>query len=297
MIGPSNGRDRNEGKAANGPASIRVGAVQFISTPDDVGGNVARALDFCDRAAKRGVQILCFPECATTSMDWCNEPGGATRVFSEPVPGPTVEQFVAKAEATGMYIIMGLVERSPGSQTLYNTVFVVGPEEGYMGRYRKVLPGPLFGPGEEAPIFATRFGRIGIFICADMRSQELARLLALKGAQILFQPTCYFYLNEPHVRRRYGGKNAAQRARSMDNGLPLVIANTGRPEYVNDSRILLPDGQGPERLLARATRKEQLLVADVPIDATRNRAAEKAHRQAWLSTELAHALLAAAAPA
>ena len=84
---------------------------------------------------------------------------------------------------------------------------------------------------------------------------------------------------------RYLGKQNAQRARSIENGVPLVCANAGRAECaslsplrrpaqaltrgaataadVNDSRIIGPDGQGPEQQLALATNKEELLVADI----------------------------------
>ena len=279
---------------------VRVGAVQLLADPHDFGANVERALAYCDRAARRGVQLLCFPECATTGFDWLTAADGVARVAREaaqPVPGPLVERFAAKARETGMYIVAGMVERPAGSAALYNTAFLVGPEEGYIGRHRKVLAERVFAPGAEAAVFPTRFGPVGIFICADMRSPELARLLALKGAVLLLQPTNYFHrdaVDGADARRRYLGKRTAQRARAMDNGLPLVIANGGRREYVNNSRIVLPDGQGPERTLARATRHEQLLVADVPLDRGGNRAAAAARRTPWLFRELAAEMVKAA---
>ena len=277
-----------------GRVCVRVGAVQLISELRDVEGNVARALAYCDRAAGRGVQILCFPECASTGFGWLHDPAEVARVHAEPVPGPLVERFAAKARETGMYIIMGMVERPAGRSELYNTAFLVGPSEGFIGRQRKVLSEPVFQDGTSAEVFATRYGKIGIFICADMRSPELARLLSLKGANLLFQPTNYYHADGVDVRRRYRGKVTSQRARAMENGLHLIIANAGRPEYVNNSRILAPEAQGPEVALARATRKEQLLVADVEFDPHQNRAAQAARRSSWLFTELAQEALRAA---
>src|SRR2546423_15263558 len=83
---------------------LRVGAVQMISEKDDAQGNICRALEYCDRAAKRGVQILCLPECASTGFDWLGNERAAETVYAEPVPGPMVERFAAKARETGMYI-------------------------------------------------------------------------------------------------------------------------------------------------------------------------------------------------
>jgi predicted amidohydrolase len=273
---------------------VRVGAVQMISEKDDPQGNICRALEYCDRAAKRGVRILCLPECASTGFDWVDEKGSADTVYAEPVPGPMVERFAAKARETGMYIIYGLVERPQGSSKIYNTAFLVGPEEGYIGRHRKVLAESVFEPGTDANVFDTRYGKIGIFICADMRSPELARLLVLKGARILFQPTNYFHSDGLDVRRRYMGKCTAQRSRAMDNGVHLVIANGGRREYINNSRIVAPEHQGPEPILTRATRREQLLVAEIEFDREGNGAAAAARRSPWLFKELAHEMLKAA---
>ncbi len=273
---------------------VRVGAVQMISRLDRVQDNVEKALSYCERAAQKGVEILCFPECASTGFEWLDHRDAATKVYAEPVPGPMVRAFAAKAREKDMYIIFGMVERPRNSRRIYNTAFVVGPEEGYMGRHRKVFSEKVFADGTEAPVFDTRYGRIGLFICADMRSPELARLLVLKGARVLFQPTNYFHRDGGDIRRRYMGKCTAQRARAMDNGVHLVIANAGRPEYVNNSRIVAPNSQGPEEQLARATRKEQLLVADIAYDLEENRVRQAAGKAPWLFRELGEEMVRAA---
>ena len=273
---------------------VRVGAVQMISCIDQAQANIEKALSYCERAAQRGVEILCFPECASTGFEWLSRRNAAAKVHTEPVPGPMVRRFAAMAREKDMYIIFGMVERLRNSRRIYNTAFVVGPQEGYMGRHRKVFSEKVFEDGIEAPVFDTRYGRIGIFICADMRSPELARLLVLKGARVLFQPTNYFHADGADIRRRYLGKCTAQRARAMDNGVHLVIANAGRPEYVNNSRIVAPNSQGPEEQLARATRKEQLLVADIAYDLEENRVRQAARRTPWLFRELGEEMVRAA---
>ena len=266
--------------------TVRVGAAQMISHKGEIEENVSKALAFCDRAAQKGVKILCLPECASTGFDWLSDRNAAAKVYAEPLPGPMVDAFAAKAKETDMYIIMGVVERPRRSKKIYNSAFVVGPQEGYMGKFSKVLSERVFADGEEAPVFDTRYGRIGIFICADMRSPELSRLLVLKGARVLFQPTNYFHADGVDIKRRYMGKCTAQRARAIDNGVHLVIANAGRQEYVNNSRIIGPNGQGPEQVLARAVRKEQVLVADITYD-LENQLVQRFKRNKWLYRELA----------
>ena len=80
----------------------------------------------------------------------------------------------------------------------------------------------------------------------------------------------------------------------MDNGVHLVIANAGRPEYVNNSRIVEPNGQGPENKLAYATRKEQLLVADIEYDLEGNEVLRSVARAPWLFKELGTEMVKAA---
>ena len=270
---------------------VRVGAVQMISTVGDVDGNIEKALSYCDKAAQRGVEILCFPECASTGFDWVQNREPKEEVYAEPVPGPMVEAFADKSKKKGLYIIFGVVERKKRSNKIYNTAFLVGPDEGYAGKYRKVLSEGVFENGTNVDVFDTRYGKIGIFICADMRSPEIARLLVAKGARILFQPTNYFHPDGIGIRRRYMGKCTAQRTRAMDNGVHLVIANAGRNEYVNNSRIISPDGQGPEPRLAYATHKEQLLAADIEYDPDANPVATQARSRPWLFRELGEQML------
>jgi predicted amidohydrolase len=278
-------------KSTQNNRRVRVGAVQMISSNWDLAGNVHKALSFCDRAAKKGVQILCFPECASTGFDWVQQKPPTEDVPAEPIPGPIVRRFAEKAKQTNIYIIFGMAERPRGSKRLYNTAFLVGPEEGYMGRYRKILSERVFTDGREANVFETRHGTIGIYICADMRSPDISRLLVAKGAKVLFQPTNYFHPDGIDIKSRYAGKATAQRSRAMDNGVHLVVANAGREEYVNDSRIIAPFGQGPEPQLARATHREQLLTADIEFDRDRNLIAHQAKERPWLFKEMGETMV------
>ncbi len=270
--------------------TVRVGAAQMISVNGRTPGNVAKAMQFCDRAAGRGVQILCFPEMASTGFDWIRDER-FEKLHAEPVPGPMVEQFERKAAETGMYIIMGVLEQPRRSRRYYNTAFVVGPTEGYLGKYRKILAERVFAPGTEAPVFETAYGAIGIYICADKRSPEIARLLALRGATILFQPTNYFLrrrrVTQRELNRFYQGKFTSQRARAMENDLHVVVANAGRTGYVNNSCVIGPDSQGPSPLLARATQPEQLITADVALTRHRDFAQAMGKRAGWLFEALA----------
>jgi len=73
----------------------------------------------------------------------------------------------------------------------------------------------------------------------------------------------------------------------MESTCPLVVANAGRPGYVNNSGILGYNSNGPPPFLARASRREQLITADVELDPNRDLAQAMKGRVGWLFEEMA----------
>ena len=75
------------------PTTVRVGAVQMISRKDEIEKNIDKALAYCDTAAKKGVQMLCLPECASTGFDWLGDRNaaakGTRRMVNRSVPAAT----------------------------------------------------------------------------------------------------------------------------------------------------------------------------------------------------------------
>ncbi len=110
---------------------------------------------------------------------------------AEPVPGPSTDYFCGLARRHGLYIVAGLVERA--GHVVYNTAALMDPDGHLVGKYRKttlprgeVLAGLM--PGEEYPVFETRFGRVGMMICYDGFFPEVARELTNRGAEVIAWP-------------------------------------------------------------------------------------------------------------
>lgn len=137
-------------------------------------------------AAKQRADLVVLPETLTyygtkKRMDEC----------AETVPGPSTEYFGKLAQEHNLYIVAGLVERD--GKTLYNTSALIGPDGKLVGKYRKVtLPrGEIeagITPGHEYPVFDTRFGKVGMMICYDGFFPEVARALAINGAEVIAWP-------------------------------------------------------------------------------------------------------------
>ncbi|MDD5557786.1 MAG: acyltransferase [bacterium] len=174
-----------------GPADIRK---ELASVKEAM---MQKHLAFVEQAAKEGVQVLCFQELFNGPY-FCAEHHSRWYDFAEPVPGPTVERFAEVAKRHGMVIILPVYELAM-TGVYYNTAAVVDADGKYLGMYRKnhipyVHPGFYekfyFKHGNLGyPVFDTAVGRIAVYICYDRHFPEGARILALRGAWIIFNPS------------------------------------------------------------------------------------------------------------
>jgi predicted amidohydrolase len=110
---------------------------------------------------------------------------------AEPIPGPSTDYFGGLAREHDLYIVAGLVERD--GHLVYNTAALIGPDGQLVGKYRKVtLPRTEIkagvAPGDDYPVFETRFGKVGMMICYDGFFPEVALELSNRGAEVIAWP-------------------------------------------------------------------------------------------------------------
>ncbi len=183
---------------------VTVAAVNWKGEWGNKAANLEKIKTKIREATQLGVNMVCFPELALNGCE-CGEeaernqkPCSMHMETAETIPGPSTEEIAKLAKELGVYVIFGMTERdAKDPDTRYNAAVVVGPE-GILGSYRKLhlSPPPIwteffcFTRGSELPIFETRYGLIGVQICADFWTYpELCRILSLKGARIIFNPT------------------------------------------------------------------------------------------------------------
>lgn len=169
------------------PRRVRLATVHFRpsggKTPLD---NCRMYEPFIAEAARQKADLIVLGETLTF-------PGlGKTYAeLAEPIPGPSTEYFGRLAQQYNTYIVPGLLERD--GPLVYNVAVLIGPDGKIVGKYRKVcLPrGEVEGgitPGNDYPVFDTRFGRVGMMICYDGFFPEVARALSNRGAEVIAWP-------------------------------------------------------------------------------------------------------------
>ena len=171
--------------------NIRVASVQFEHAPNDKQANMSKIEHFCEEAARRGVEIIVYPECCITGY-WHLRKLSRQELLdlAEPVPaGPALQTLLALAARHQMTIGAGLVEVGDDG-TLYNSYLVAMPDGGWRRHHKlHTFISEHLASGSEYTVFDSPHGcRLGVLTCYDNNIGENVRVTALQGAEILLAP-------------------------------------------------------------------------------------------------------------
>ena len=175
---------------------ITVAVVNFKVKAGDKGQNLSRIIDFSKSAAKRGADLILFPEMCVAGYDYYVDDGIAQKEkwdMAETADGPACAKISEAAIENNIYIAAGMAEKDEKAGLLYNSAFVFGPE-GKIGVYRKIHPfyteNAWCEKGEEPFMFDTKWGPVSVGICYDTYNfPELMRYYASKGSRLYLNLT------------------------------------------------------------------------------------------------------------
>ena len=262
--------------------TIKVGLIQQSCT-----GNTAENMDklkhSIEDVASKGAELVVLQELHNT-LYFCQTENTSLFDLAETIPGPSTEFYSGIASANGIVLITSLFEkRAPG---LYHNTAVVFDKDGSIaGKYRKMhIPDDpayyekfYFTPGDLGfePI-QTSIGKLGVQVCWDQWYPEGARLMTLKGAEILIYPTAIGWesTDTPEEKaRQLEAWVISQRGHAVANGLPVIAVNrvghepdpskqTNGIRFWGNSFVAGPQGE----ILAQADNmKEENIVTEVDI--------------------------------
>ena len=174
---------------------MKVGLIQQKNTADRA-ANIEKLKVNIRKAAREGAELVVLQE-LHNGLYFCQTEDTSMFDLAETIPGPSTETFGALAKELGIVLVLSLFEkRAPG---LYHNTAVVLEKDGTIaGKYRKMhIPDDpayyekfYFTPGDLGfePI-NTSVGRLGVLVCWDQWYPEAARLMAMRGAEMLIYPT------------------------------------------------------------------------------------------------------------
>ena len=213
---------------------MKVALIQMSCTPN-VEFNLQKLAKGIAQAAQRGAQLVVLQELHNTPY-FCQTENPDLFDLAEPIPGPSTDFFGTLARQFGVVIVTSLFERRAAG-LYHNTAVVIEKDGTIAGKYRKMhIPDDpayyekfYFTPGDLGfePI-DTSVGRLGVQVCWDQWYPEGARLMALRGADLLIYPTAIGYESsdtpEEQARQREAW-TTVQRGHAVANGLPVIAVN------------------------------------------------------------------------
>lgn len=266
---------------------MKVGLIQQANTADKE-TNISRLQQHIRACAAQGAELIVLQE-LHNGLYFCQTENTEEFDQAEPVPGPSTDRFGALARELQVVLVLSLFEkRAPG--LYHNTAVVIEKDGSIAGKYRKMhIPDDpayyekfYFTPGDLGfePI-PTSVGKLGVLVCWDQWYPEAARLMAMKGAELLIYPTAIGWESsdtEEEKARQSDAWITVQRGHAVANGLPVITVNrvgweqdpSGRTNGIlfwGNSFAAGPQGE----LLAELSRdKEEVRVVEIDRARTEN---------------------------
>ena len=262
---------------------MKIGLVQLRNTAN-IDDNIKQIEDRIIKCSKMGAQLVVLQE-LHNGLYFCQTENTEMFDMAETIPGPSTERFSALAKECGVVIVTSLFEkRAPG--LYHNTAVVLEKDGSIAGIYRKMhIPDDpayyekfYFTPGDLGfePV-NTSAGKLGVLVCWDQWYPEAARIMALKGADLLIYPTAIGWESsdsDDEKRRQQDAWKIVQRGHAVANGLHVITVNrvghepdpsgqTNGIQFWGHSFACGPQG---EIIIQSPDEKEDIKVIDIDIE-------------------------------
>ena len=213
---------------------MRTGLIQQHNVADTA-NNIRRLEESIRKCARHGAELVVLQE-LHNGLYFCQTENTELFDLAEPIPGPSTERFGALAKECGVVIVVSLFEKRAAG-IYHNTAVVLENDGSIAGKYRKMhIPDDpayyekfYFTPGDLGfePV-QTAVGKLGVLVCWDQWFPEAARLMTLKGAELLIYPTAIGWDGSDHddeKQQQQGAWQTVQRGHAIANGVHVITVN------------------------------------------------------------------------
>lgn len=244
---------------------VRVALAQVGST-DNKEFNLHQAVEYLKRSTDEGAKLTVFPEVFMSHFQE-GTPMTTIRNDSESLDGPFVTHMRELAQKYRQWIVFGMRETPKEKEDIrvYNTTLIVNLQGDVVGVYRKTHLYDAFGAQESSRIcpgdslfepIDTPFGKLGLFVCYELRFPEVARIQAIRGADLIVVPSGWVRgpLKELHWK-------ALVTARALENTVHVLACDQVSDYYCGLSMVVDPMGV----TLVSGNETEQLILCDLDL--------------------------------
>jgi agmatine deiminase len=254
--------------------TVTIGLIQTFDS-EDIAENLKRTVEKVEEAANKGAQIVCLQELYRT-LYFPQEEKHDVSKLAETIPGQSTKVFSDLADKHKIVIIVPVFEKHSNGK-YFNSAVTIDANGKILGTYRKIhIPNdPLFyennyfEPGFSSyEVYKTKYACIGALICYDQWFPEIARIAALKGAEIIFYPTAIGTIKNytsPDGNWHDAWKTV-QRGHAIANGVHVAAVNRvgeeGQLKFWGGSFVCDSFGKV---LKEASNEKEEVLIAKVDL--------------------------------
>jgi predicted amidohydrolase len=247
---------------------MRKVAVAQVRSSTDKKENLRTALNLIREASDIGAELIAFPE-FLMAFSPSSQSAAELEQVAEAVSGGFISSLRDAAKAAGIAVLATIYETSPNAERVFDSALWIDALGNIASVYRKLHLYDAFGfresdkfePGAAiAPPINLEQSRYGIMICYDLRFPELARLLALDGAQVLAAPSGWVQgdLKVEHWQTMI-------KARAIENGCYVVAPDQVGNIYIGHSMVVDPLG----RTVIDLGESEGLEIVELDLDLVR----------------------------
>jgi len=250
---------------------MKVALIQ-MTVVNDKYENLLNAKNKIEEAALKGSQIICLPE-----MFNCPYDNSYFETFAEDDYGKSITMIQSLAKKHSCIIIAGSIPEKYENK-IYNTSYVIDDQGNIISKHRKVhlfdvnvkkgitfKESEILSPGNQIKVVSTKFTKIGIAICYDMRFPEVIRKMALEGAKIVFIPAAFNMTTGP------AHWHTIAKARALDNQLYMALCSPARnmeASYTAYGHSLITNPWG--EIEKELDEKESILIHEINLKAVKS---------------------------
>lgn len=248
---------------------VKIGLCQMMVEKTSKQDNIKKARNMINSAVDQGAEIVALPE-----MFNCPYDNKYFREYGESsLKDETLSTLSEVSKEKNIYLVGGSIPELHEGK-VYNSSFIFNNEGKLIGKHRKMhlfdidiknkvkfKESEVLTPGDKVTIIDTKWGKMGVAICYDIRFPELTRIMALEGAKVVFIPAAFNMTTGPvHWDLSF-------RARALDNQIYMVGVSPARNvnySYVAYGNSLVVDPWG--KIINKLDEKEGILVQSINLD-------------------------------